>query len=115
MCTVGRVINMCVVTTRARATRDGCARDVETAHARAKRDASSVDASDRREKAGRKKEFFLSSRVEVTRARRTSRERGRRDGEARDRGRRAFASRAGGEVAGGDDERIAAGERDVRR
>ena len=36
----------------------GCARDVETAHARAKRDASSVDASDRREKAGRKKNFF---------------------------------------------------------
>ena len=105
---------VCVVTTRARATRDGCARDVETAHARAKRDASSVDASDRREKAG-KKIFFLSSRVEVTRARRASRERGRRDGEARDRGRRAFASRAGGEVAGGDDERIAAGERDVRR
>ena len=52
-------MNMCVVTTRARATRDGCARDVETAHARAKRDASSVDASDRREKAGRKKEFFF--------------------------------------------------------
>ena len=50
---------MCVVTTRARATRDGCARDVETAHARAKRDASSVDASDRREKAGRKKIFFV--------------------------------------------------------
>lgn len=55
---MGRVMPMCVVTTRARATRDGCARDVETAHARAKRDASSVDASDRREKAGRKKEFF---------------------------------------------------------
>ncbi len=88
-------------------------RDVETAHARAKRDASSVDASDRRVVAGRKKIF--SSRAEVTRARRTSRESGRRDGEARDRGRRAFASRAGGEVAGGDDERIAAGERDVGR
>ena len=83
-------------------------RDVETAHARAKGDASSVDASDRRVVAGRRKIF--SSRAEVTRARRTSRESGRRDGEARDRGRRAFASRAGG-----DDERIAAGERDVRR
>ena len=64
-----------------------------------------IDARRREEK-----NIFLSSRVEVTRARRASRERGRRDGEARDRGRRAFASRAGG-----DDERIAAGERDVRR
>ena len=58
---------MCVVTTRARATRDGCARDVETAHARAKRDASSVDASDRREKAGRK-HFFVVARGSDARA-----------------------------------------------